>query len=101
MSHLRNIIQICAHTRGVLHWLPSREYETVRLCQDEIPENPVIRLSSVMVDGPPPSWWPYTSTVETEEAPDTCPSSVQGANCQSHHCTRCWDEAGNIAYLRH
>ena len=70
-----------AFRRGLIAELPF-EYETVRACQDEIPENLTIRVSATMVDGQPPSWWPYTSTVETEEAPDTCPSSVQGGSCK-------------------
>jgi hypothetical protein len=102
ISHLRNIIRVCLETPEVLHWLPTRERETVLACRDEIPENLTIRASGTMVDGPPPSWWPVTSSVSTREEGRLCPSSSKGGNCGEHQCTACWDPSvGNVVYTLH
>src|SRR5205085_2340503 len=63
LHHLQNIITIASHTRHVIQWLPTREKDVVVACKDLIPENLRIRASGTMVDGPPPTWWPMTSTV--------------------------------------
>ena len=68
-AHFFNICQVAVHTREVLHWLPTQEYDIVRQFSDDIPENLVIRLSAQMIDGEPPAWWPNTSTVFTAKPP--------------------------------
>src|SRR2546421_3115400 len=83
-SHLQNINTVCLHTPEVSHWLPTREGEIVRSVRRRIGQfapNLLIRLSAAKVDGPPPTWWPYTSTVFTEEPREgsyRCPSRDQG-----------------------
>lgn len=101
VNHLRNIIRVCLETPDVLHWLPTREAETIRACRDEIPVNLRVRLSAAKVDGPAPKGWPYTSTVVTDRKRATCPTSKDGDNCGTHNCTACWDDTKNVAYLRH
>jgi hypothetical protein len=101
IAHLRNIIRVCLETPDVLHWLPTRESETVLACRDEIPKNLRVRLSGPMVDGPAPKGWPYTSTVVSESKRATCPTSKNGGNCADHGCTNCWSSRANIAYQRH
>lgn len=101
VNHLRNIIRVCLETPDVLHWLPTREVDTVFACRDALPGNLRVRLSAPMVDGPAPANWPATSTVVTDPRQATCPSSKAGGNCGTHGCTACWSDRGNVSYLRH
>lgn len=99
--HFLNIMRICAATRDMLFWIPTREVALVRENADSIPENAVVRVSGNVIDGSAPTWWPTTSTVVSDPAVATCPSSMKGGNCGTHHCTACWTEEGNVAYVRH
>ncbi len=102
VDHLKNIIQIAMATRNVLHWLPTREQAMVKHCRELIPGNLTVRISGTMVNGDPPSWWPQTSTVVSNEEDATCPSSIHGGNCGEHDCDACWDpDVGNVKYLKH
>jgi hypothetical protein len=47
-------MRICAATRDVLFWIPTREAGLVRENSDAIPENAVVRVSGNVIDGPPP-----------------------------------------------
>src|SRR5207248_6728037 len=70
--HLLNIITVAQHTRHVIQWLPTRERDIVLSCREQIEElapNLFIRASGTMVDGPPPTWWPHTSTVVNSQEP--------------------------------
>jgi hypothetical protein len=64
--HFLNIMRICAATKGVLFWIPTREAALVRENVDAIPGNVVVRVSGNVVDGSAPAWWPTTSTVVTD-----------------------------------
>jgi hypothetical protein len=99
--HFLNVMRICAATRDVLFWIPTREATLVRENAAAIPENAVVRVSGTVIDGPPPSWWPTTSTVVSDPREATCPSSKNGGNCGTHHCIACWTRDANTAYLRH
>jgi hypothetical protein len=100
---LFNICQVAIHTRDVLHWLPTQEYDMVREFSEDIPKNLVIRLSAQMVDGEPPDWWPCASTVFTAEP--LAGAHVRPALDQENYCgacRACWDSSvGNVAYRRH
>ena len=101
-SHLRNICTVARHTPDVKHWLPTREYEVVRACRSEIPTNLTIRVSATRIDGPPPGWWPTTSTVTSGEAPGEgiCPAPENGGACGE--CRDCWEQQTlNVAYRLH
>ena len=100
-NHFLNIMRICAATRDVLFWIPTREAVLVRENADAIPGNAVVRVSGNVIDGPAPTWWPTTSTVVSDPAVATCPSSLKGGNCGTHHCTACWTGEGNVVYVRH
>lgn len=100
-NHFLNIMRICAATRDVRFWIPTREAALVREHAAAIPPNAVVRVSGNVIDGPAPSWWPATSTVVTDPRRATCPSSKLGGNCGTHGCTACWAAAGNVAYAKH
>ena len=98
-SHLINILNVCKATPDTQHWLPTREYKLLHLMDpDIIPKNLLIRVSASKVNGPAPSWWPWTSTVSTEMK--TCPAPDQGGKCRS--CRACWDRSvSNVVYAKH
>jgi hypothetical protein len=101
-NHLRNIITLARHVPDVRMWLPTREYEVVRACAADIPDNLTVRVSAHQVDGEPPSWWPTTSTVTSaQEAGDgICPARDQDNRCGD--CRACWDRGvTNVAYRLH
>lgn len=101
-NHLRNIITVAQHTPDVRHWLPTREYEIVRACKNEIPENLLVRVSATRIDGQAPTWWPTTSTVvsDTEPGEGVCGAQETGGRCET--CRDCWEsEVVNVAYRLH
>jgi hypothetical protein len=101
-SHLRNICTVARNTADVRHWLPTREYEVVRSCRSEIPENLLVRVSATMIDGQAPTWWPNTSTVVSgkQSGPGVCGAKETDGNCGT--CRDCWDsEVVNVAYRLH
>ena len=99
VQHLKNIFEVCKQTPDTKHWLPTRESGLMKLIDpDVIPKNLIIRISATKVDGPPPSWWLWTSTVSTEGK--TCPAPDQGGKCRS--CRTCWDRSAlNVVYAKH
>lgn len=101
-SHLRNIITVAQHTPEIRHWLPTREYETVGACEDELPDNLVVRVSAHRIDAAPPRGFRNTSTViaTKERHGHTCPSPEQKNTCGD--CRACWDpETKNVEYWQH
>ncbi len=102
VNHLRNIITVARHVPDVQIWLPTREYEVVRTCADDIPDNLTVRVSAHRVDGEPPSWWPTTATVVSTQEPGEgiCPAPEQDGRCEE--CRVCWDrEVRNVTYRLH
>jgi hypothetical protein len=101
-NHLRYIITLARHVPDVQMWLPTREYEVVRACAAEVPDNLTVRVSAHQVDGEPPLWWPTTSTVTSAQAAGDgiCPAKDQNNHCGE--CRACWDRnAANVAYRLH
>lgn len=104
---LRKIAEVARLTPHIRHWLPTREYRMVEayLAEQPLPENLVVRLSSHIVDGAPPTQLGLpTSTVHSS------PASAQGhaclaqtstpANCGA--CKACWsNEVRNVGYPKH
>lgn len=102
VNHLRNIITLAQHVPDVRLWLPTREYEVVRACAADIPDNLIVRVSAHQVDGEPPSWWPTTSTVTSAAVAGEgiCPARDQDNRCGE--CRACWDgSVANVAYRLH
>ena len=101
-NHLRNILTVARHVPDVRIWLPTREYETVRACAGDVPPNLTIRVSAHRVDGPPPAWWPTTSTVVSArgEGEGVCPAPEQDHSCGE--CRACWErDVPAVAYRLH
>ena len=98
-QHLKNIFEVCKNTPGTSHWLPTREHSLLKYLDPAIiPKNLLRRVSATKVNGPAPSWWPWTSTVSTTTK--TCPAPDQGGKCRS--CRACWDRSvSNVTYAKH
>ena len=98
-QHLKNIFEVCKATPGTMHWLPTREHALLQLMDpDVVPKNLIIRISATKVDGRAPGFWPWTSTVSTQDK--SCPAPDQGGKCRS--CRMCWSrDIPNVTYAKH
>ena len=99
VQHLKNIFEVCKNTPDTRHWLPTREHGLLALMDPAVvPKNLLIRVSATKVDGPAPRWWPWTSTVSTQDK--TCPAPDQGGKCRD--CRACWNRSvSNVTYAKH
>ena len=97
--HLKRILEVCNQTPETRHWLPTRESKLLQFMDpDIIPKNLLIRVSATKVNGPAPSWLPWTSTVSTTTK--KCPAPDQGGKCKS--CRACWDRSvSTVVYEQH
>ena len=104
LDALKKIVQIAENTPKTKHWLPTREIKMIQeyLKSNKFPKNLIVRVSSPMVDGPPPKGFKHTSTVHKNKKPHgfDCVSRFQGNQCLT--CTACWDKRiKNISYKEH
>lgn len=99
--HLTLICEVARRTPDVSHWLPTKEYATVK--GSKAPPNLTVRLSAHMHDRKPPRNRPGSMTVATEPAPRgvfVCPAPEQGNACGD--CRACWDSGvAVVAYVKH
>ena len=100
LKHLENIFRVCRATPDTKHWLPTREAQFLKMLKlKQVPRNLVIRFSSHMVDQGPVNFWPWTSTVTSQDN-KTCPAPEQGNQCKD--CRACWDRTvPNVCYGKH
>jgi len=101
---LNNIIQVCRNTPDIKHWIPTREYATLaNINLDSLPKNLIIRASAIKVNGNPPKFWKWTSTVHTagtKHIGRACPALKQDGECRD--CRACWKKSiKNISYEQH
>jgi len=106
VAHLRRIVAICEGTPEISHWLPTREYATVRKFLEKggtIPSNLTIRFSALMIDGKAPESLAIRLGVQVSGASESaysCPAPKQGNVCGS--CRACWrKETFNVTYKVH
>ena len=99
IEHLKNIFEVCKATPNTIHWLPTREAQILKQVDEkDVPDNLVIRLSAIKVDGNAPKSWNLTSTVSTKKY--TCMANKQGGKCLD--CRACWNKKiKNIIYPLH
>jgi hypothetical protein len=106
IAHLKRIVKICEETPEIRHWLPTREFATVRKFLEKggiIPANLTIRFSALMIDGPAPESLARGLGVQVSGASAsafTCPAPAQGNVCGN--CRKCWNrETFNVSYKVH
>ena len=106
VAHLRRIVSICEGTPEIKHWLPTREFATVRKFLEsggKIPANLTIRFSALMVDGKAPESLAKRLGVQVSGASASafsCPAPRQGNVCAD--CRACWSrETFNVTYKVH
>lgn len=95
---------MCKNTPDINHWLPTREYGVLKYVeQKDIPDNLIIRASAIKVNGNPPQFWQWTSTVHTKgkkHIGKKCPAINQDGQCLD--CRNCWKRSiKNISYEQH
>ena len=105
-EHLEKIVEVCRRTPKIHHWMPTQELGIVKrylATGGTIPDNLVIRVSSVMLDDQRRRAWPHTSSVFMGEPPAggrICPAKDQGHECRS--CRSCWDkDVAHVNYAAH
>jgi hypothetical protein len=104
LLHLEMIAEVCRRTPTTQHWLPTREYGSVKEFVSKwgvgaVPPNLVIRLSAMYIDKPvvlPKSLRGVqgitTSNVHsTKPSGKVCPAPKQGGKCGP--CRMCWDSS--------
>lgn len=105
LDHLEKMVAIANNLPKIKFWLPTREYsiigEFVRK-HKVFPKNFIVRLSSYMLEGPPPplakKYGVQSSGVSKEGF--TCPASEQFNSCRE--CRKCWSKkVPNINYKKH
>ena len=99
IEHLQKIFEVCKATPNTIHWLPTREAQILKqVNKKDVPDNLVIRLSAIKVDGNAPKSWDLTSTVSTKKY--SCMANKQGGKCLD--CRACWNKKiKNIIYPLH
>jgi hypothetical protein len=104
--YLESIARVAENLPKIKFWVPTREYQILRLWDKEVgslPSNLIIRVSALRVDASPPKVLGLpASTVYKDSEPtgSLCPSYLQGGRCLD--CVKCWDRRSkNIAYRYH
>ena len=102
-EHLMKIFKVCELTPHINYWLATREYKIIdRIKEEDVPKNLVLRVSGIKIDGQPPKFWKWTSTVHKNKKPigRECPAYKQDGECGS--CRACWNhKVKQISYKEH
>ena len=102
-EHLIKIFKVCELTPHINYWLATREYKIIdRIKEEDIPKNLVLRVSGIKIDGQPPKFWKWTSTVHKNKKPigRECPAYKQDGECGS--CRACWNhKVKQVSYKEH
>jgi len=102
-EHLMKIFEVCELTPHINYWLATREYKIVsKIKYEDIPKNLVLRVSGIKIDGQPPKFWKWTSTVYKNKKPigRECPAYKQDGECGS--CRSCWSRSvKQVSYKEH
>ena len=102
-EHLMKIFKVCELTPHINYWLATREYKIInRIKEEDVPKNLVLRVSGIKIDGRPPKFWKWTSTVHKNKKPigRECPAYKQGGECGS--CRACWNhKVKQVSYKEH
>ena len=102
-EHLMKIFKVCELTPHINYWLATREYKIIsKIKYEDIPKNLVLRVSGIKIDGQPPKFWKWTSTVHKNKKPIgyECPAYKQDGECGS--CRACWNhKVKQVSYKEH
>ena len=101
-EHLMKIFEVCKLTPHIKYWLATREYKIIsKIKYKDIPKNLVVRASGIKIDGQPPKFWKWTSTVHTKKSIGReCPAYKQDGECGS--CRSCWSRSvKQVSYMEH
>jgi hypothetical protein len=105
--------EICKSLPEVMFWFPTRVWHkgTSDAWQQPLKKlsalaNVVVRPSAISFNDAPPrvKGLATGTTVVTEESlayGSICPKTMNGGNCTSNGCRKCWDSYGQVSYLVH
>jgi hypothetical protein len=106
VDHLAKICAVARATPKIKHWIPTVELGMVKNYQaagGSVPDNIVIRVSSIMINDTHRRPWPTTSSVFHGTPPSDvyiCPAPLQDHRCGP--CRACWDrEVEHVCYEQH
>jgi hypothetical protein len=106
VEHLGMICEVARRTPKIKQWLPTNELGIVKrylASGGTIPDNLVIRVSSVMMDDQRRRAWPHTSSVFVDMVPSgahRCPAPENNHTCGS--CRSCWSkDVAHVSYAAH
>ena len=107
LQHLSDICQIAKNLPDIKFWLPTREYSIVTQYKKqfgEFPSNLIVRLSSLLINGPAPTGiakiLELTTSGVSKDKTFNCPASNQNNKCLN--CRACWDKSvTNVSYKLH
>lgn len=102
-EHLEAICHVATRLPAVKFWLPTQEYALVAgylRVHSQFPSNLAVRLSSPMVDKPPPDSFSSYLTSGVVTSGETCPSNTTRGKCDT--CRACWDKSvKHVTYRKH
>lgn len=102
-EHLESICHVATRLPHVKFWLPTQEYALVAAylrIHRQFPSNLAVRLSSPMVDKPPPDSFSGFLTSGVVTSGETCPSNTTHGKCDT--CRACWDKSvKHVTYRKH
>lgn len=106
VAHLAKICEVAHRTPQIKHWLPTQELGMVMTylrMGGIIPDNLIVRVSSIMIDDDTRRNWPHTSSVFRLHVPEgahVCPAPQQQHRCMS--CRACWSrDVAHVSYREH
>jgi len=101
INHLQKIVHVANRLPTYQFWLPTLELRFVRAFRSMtggFPFNLTVRVSTPMVDAPPPTTDECTASVVSINA--TCPAPQQGNRCG--RCRDCWNPGvKHVSYQQH
>ena len=104
LEHFEAIIWIAKELPKIKFWIPTKEYNLVRLI-NKYPKNLIVRVSHPMLNAMfPAGKYPNTSSVlspdKINKASNLCPAPKQNNSCLD--CRKCWSKSiEDITYKLH
>lgn len=109
VEHLARICEVARLTPMIKHWLPTQELSFVRRFTSDqsgvIPDNLVVRASSIFMNDEIKRAWTHTSSVvsadhKVDDGSYVCPAPMQSHRCMD--CRACWNPAvKHVVYRAH
>ena len=84
-------IEVCRNLPRIKFWAPTQELRFVKPWKGRLPDNLVIRVSSIKINDTKRRNWECTSSTVKNKKKADCPAQHQLGTCGD--CRRCWDRS--------